>query len=931
MCNLKILHDMKRIIRIMGLCALVAIAATACKKEAQTTSTLKATLTQPTSNAKTGINNNLNLVWNEGDQIKVFDNNGEEYIFTTNDNGTTTATFTGTELDASASYVAFYPAENASIDGNIIKLGINANQTYAPNSFAAGTYPMVAKSEAGNLAFTFTSDCGLLAIPVKGSGSIGSIELTGKADEDLAGQLQYTIGGDFNYYDGSSKKVTLNCGGVGLGTDPKVFYFVLPSGVLHSGFTAVLKDIMGGELGTLSTDNNNTIEDQTVRMMPAVTVGQTGMVITVNSTQTSASATPNGCTLYGTVTYDPGVVLDEVGFYYGTAAKGLNELPANLTNKVTLENVPASGASFSYTLTGLAENTAYQYCVYVKTGDQEIYGGLESFSTPAFDPYTTPLTFEALSDGVTVELNTLDSYGSFALEYSKNGGDWTSLTNAVTLNTGETVSFRGNNQAVFGNKFTCSGPCYIYGNVMSLLHAGDYATNYTFSEESAFTGLFYNNSNINIPTNKDLVLPATTLANYCYYEMFRGCTGLTRTPELPATTMRFSCYFGMFRGCTGLTTVPADLLPTTTMTNASAGCYQEMFYGCENLTAAPNLPATTLAMDCYRSMFYGCKSLTTAPELPATNLTPSCYYEMFYGCENLTTAPALPAETLENQCYYSMFRDCKSLTTAPTLPAPALVNRCYYSMFRDCIQLNSVTCLATSGINQYYSTANWLYGAASSGTFTKAAGASVETDNTSWQRDTNGIPIGWTVETDYKFSVSATQAVHFAPGNLLNTGDFADNQYDYGNLLYWAASFTTNYSGDWRALTSDEWNYLLTDRANASNLWGFANVVDSNSNGIILLPDGSSLSINTDHSAWDNNSIDNTTWSEMEANGAVFLPAAGYLDGGSPEDNGKKGYYWCSTSGGYMSFGKSGSSFEVPTCYVGGGGRRSVRLVINVQ
>ena len=68
----------------------------------------------------------------------------------------------------------------------------------------------------------------------------------------------------------------------------------------------------------------------------------------------------------------------------------------------------------------------------------------------------------------------------------------------------------------------------------------------------------------------------------------------------------------------------------------------------------------------------------------------------------------------------------------------------------------------------------------------------------------------------------------------------------------------------------------------------------------------------------------------MEANGAVFLPAAGYLDGGSPEDNGKKGYYWCSTSGGYVRFGGSGSSLEAPTYNVGGG-RRSVRLVINVQ
>ena len=468
------------------------------------------------------------------------------------------------------------------------------------------------------------------------------------------------------------------------------------------------------------------------------------------------------------------------------------------------------------------------------------------------------------------------------MEYSKNGGDWTSLTNAVTLNTGETVSFRGNNQAVFGNKFTCSGPCYIYGNVMSLLHAGDYATNYTFSEESAFTGLFYNNSNINIPTNKDLVLPATTLANYCYFEMFKGCTGLTKTPELPATTMRFSCYLGMFSGCTGLTTVPADLLPTTTMTNASAGCYQEMFYGCENLAAAPNLPATTLAMDCYRSMFYGCKSLTTAPELPATNLTPNCYYEMFYGCENLTTAPALPAETLENQCYYSMFRDCKSLTTAPTLPAPALVNRCYYSMFRDCIQLNSVTCLATSGINQNNSTANWLYGVASSGTFTKASGANVSTNNigsgSTWPRSTSGIPSGWTVVSQAPaipegainglFSVSTTKQVWFSKGNLQNNGTFATNQYDLGGTFTF-----NNYSGPsgYYTLSYPEWYYLLLTRG--ADKRGTATV--NSVKGLLILPDNWTMpdGCSFDPSA-TNNVYDVDQWAAMENAGAVFLPAA---------------------------------------------------------
>lgn len=47
--------------------------------------------------------------------------------------------------------------------------------------------------------------------------------------------------------------------------------------------------------------------------------------------------------------------------------------------------------------------------------------------------------------------------------------------------------------------------------------------------------------------------------------MFRDCTSLTTAPELPATTLADYCYDGMFRGCTKLnyikalfTTTPGD-------------------------------------------------------------------------------------------------------------------------------------------------------------------------------------------------------------------------------------------------------------------------------------------------------------------------------------------------------------------------------------
>jgi len=76
----------------------------------------------------------------------------------------------------------------------------------------------------------------------------------------------------------------------------------------------------------------------------------------------------------------------------------------------------------------------------------------------------------------------------------------------------------------------------------------------------------------------------------------------------------------------------APVLPATTLANY---CYNNMFYNCSSLTTAPVLPATTLANYCYNSMFYNCSSLTTAPELPATTLANECYSYMFFNCPNV--------------------------------------------------------------------------------------------------------------------------------------------------------------------------------------------------------------------------------------------------------------------------------------------------------
>ena len=338
---------MKKVIRIMGLCALVALAATSCKKEEhKLASSFKAELTQPTSNAKTHLSGS-DLHWNSGDAIKVFDNAGTAYLLSTTDNNVKEATFTGeTTLDASESYAAFYPAAGATLSGTEVLLGLPAVQTYAEGTFGNATYPMAATNTG--TSFTFHSPCGLLAIPVKGTGNIGTIELTGKASENLAGQLRYNLNGEHQGLTNGQATVTLDCGNIALdATNATTFYFVVPAGVFANGFKAVLKN-GATELYTLETMQDNTIAAETIKLMPVVTVSAVAV-----TTDPIANVGYTDATVNGSYVAPTGMSVTEVGFYFGTDA-------TSMTTKVQA----TLAASFSHSFDGLTEGTTYYYMAY---------------------------------------------------------------------------------------------------------------------------------------------------------------------------------------------------------------------------------------------------------------------------------------------------------------------------------------------------------------------------------------------------------------------------------------------------------------------------------------------------------------------------------------------------------------------------------------
>ena len=231
------------------------------------------------------------------------------------------------------------------------------------------------------------------------------------------------------------------------------------------------------------------------------------------------------------------------------------------------------------------------------------------------------LTFDILSDGDIILYND-ESTNNKTIYYSVNDGDWVTVTINpskiyINLRNGDKIRLKGNNESYNGNKIQVDTNANVYGNIMSLIYGDNFVGQIALPSEMNFGYIFSGSKIVNAA---NLILPVTTLAPYCYENMFRDCTLLTTAPALPAITLANSCYQSMFQGCTSLTTAPE--LPVTTL---AYGCYNNMFRGCTSLTQAPVLPATTLVTYCYSHMFYNCTKLNyikcLATDISAGNCT----------------------------------------------------------------------------------------------------------------------------------------------------------------------------------------------------------------------------------------------------------------------------------------------------------------------
>ena len=210
------------------------------------------------------------------------------------------------------------------------------------------------------------------------------------------------------------------------------------------------------------------------------------------------------------------------------------------------------------------------------------------------------VTFKA-NGKQTFQMTAVPDYEISGLEYSVNNGEWKTVV--------------ANTEVPFGG---ANGDLRLRGTN----HNG------TAKDQSYYSTIKFTDKTVNVACTGDIRtlldwknynIVKTDNARFC--SLFETCSVLTSAPELPATKLADCCYY-------------------------------YMFYKCTNLTSAPVLPATTLAQECYSNMFTECTNLTSAPELPATKLAVHCYYGMFSSCPKLSSvtmlAPKSEIETKNN-------------------------------------------------------------------------------------------------------------------------------------------------------------------------------------------------------------------------------------------------------------------------------------------
>lgn len=200
---------------------------------------------------------------------------------------------------------------------------------------------------------------------------------------------------------------------------------------------------------------------------------------------------------------------------------------------------------------------------------------------------------------------------------------------------------------------------------------------------------------------------------------------------------------------------------------------------------------------------------------------------------------------------------------------------------------------------------------------------------------TSGYNNGQTCWQPYSTTANAS---YYYSGNLSGNADWGYNAIHYGAV-------TIPENSGWRTPSKDEWVYVFNTRS-ASTVNGVANAryamaTVNNVKGIMVFPDvythpagvTAPSNINVNNAAFSSNNYTGDDWTAIEANGVLFLPAAGYRQGTAVYQYGSFCDYWSSSykDGNYAYLLNLSDQGLRPDNYDVSSLGLSVRLVRDVQ
>lgn len=298
---------MKKLLVFM---ATMALGLVSCQKqelevEVESKDTFDASIEVLNTPTKTALTPNKTVVWSADDHVAIFRGStvADEYVASAASVGNSnvklepvetdtppTGDFTaGTEMSCN---VAYYPySKDLSLsgapleDGNAYMSGtyyidnvvLPRVQTYTPNTFSKGAFPMVAVTETeADRNLKFKNILGVLKLQLTGTQIVRSIEIKGHFGEYLSGIgriVAFTDNWDPMVIIEQGSSVVLHCDeGVQLDElKATEFMIALPPVFFSDGFTAVVTDV-DGNVYNLSTNVANEVKRSAILVMPPVSL-----------------------------------------------------------------------------------------------------------------------------------------------------------------------------------------------------------------------------------------------------------------------------------------------------------------------------------------------------------------------------------------------------------------------------------------------------------------------------------------------------------------------------------------------------------------------------------------------------------------------------------------------------------------------------------